>query len=339
MFRTIKNPSLKVSVTRSDFPESVHLVDAAIVNPQGNVVVSFGDIDKPVFPRSAIKPMQAVSFVESHAVAKYLLQDKHISLACASHAGDDLHTSTVSDWLSRLHLQTSDLVCAPHEPFDKETAIQTYRNKQEFTRLNNNCSGKHAGILSTCTALGFSVKDYGNFDHPVQKRLREVLSTLSRENIDKNPWGVDGCGIPTYTMSLAGMARGMAAVAGPVAWHNYDWATEKIRNAMIREPHFFSGKGFLCTEVVTHTKGRVLMKTGAEGMCCIMLPQSGLGIALKAHDGALRAVEAASLWLLGQLSAWSEDEMAHLGKSIFPVIKNWAGLEVGKVIVTGPELE
>lgn len=340
MFRSIKKPSLQVSVTRADFPESVHLVDAAIVNSQGDVFAAYGDVERPVYPRSAIKPLQAVSFVESHAVSKFLLQDKHISLACSSHAGDDLHTGTVAEWLARLHLQASDLVCAPHEPFDKETAIQYYSKHQDFTRLNNNCSGKHAGILSTCAVLGFDVKNYGDYDHPIQKRLREILSILSQEKIDENPWGVDGCGIPTYTMSLAAMARGMAALSGPeVTWHNYHWATEKIRNAMIREPHYFSGKGQFCTEIITHTKGRVLIKTGAEGMCCLLLPQTGMGIALKAQDGGLRAVEAASLWLLGQLSPWSDDESARLGKLISPVLRNWSGLEVGKVIVTGHELE
>lgn len=322
------NPVI-IEVTRGPVVESRHEGAAAVVKPDGTIVGAWGDIDARVLPRSANKPIQAMAFVESGAVEKFGLSNEHVALACASHNGEPRHVETVRAWLKKVGLSEADLECGTHAPRLQASIEALARENALPTAAFNNCSGKHSGFLTTAVAYGEPTKGYIKYDHPVQRRLRGVMSDLCGEDANAYAHGTDGCGIPTLATPLKSLARAMASMAEPSRLSNkHAEAATLIRAAMNAEPFMVAGTGRFCTRVNGAMVGVAQVKTGAEGVFCGMLPTLGLGIAIKMWDGAARAAEVAMATLLnhlGVLPADQRDEVLH------PPIKNVVGLLVGEM--------
>ena len=318
-----------IEVTRGPVVESRHEGIAAVLKADGTVVASWGDIDTPILPRSANKPIQAMAFVESGAVERFGLGNEHIALSCASHNGEARHVETVRAWLAKIELGESDLECGTHAPRLPQSVEALIRADALPTAAFNNCSGKHSGFLSTAVQYGESTKGYIGYDHPVQRRLRDIMSDLCGADAHAFPHGTDGCGIPTLATPLRGLARAMASMADPSRLSNkHAEAATRIRAAMNAEPFMVAGSGRFCTRINGAMPGVAQVKTGAEGVFCAMLPTLGLGVAIKMWDGAGRAAEVAMAALrdhLGVLPADQRDETIH------PAIKNVVGLLVGEM--------
>lgn len=323
-----KNPVV-IEVTRGPVVESRHEGIAAIVKADGSVVESWGDIDAAILPRSANKPIQAMAFVESGAVEKFGLGNEHISLSCASHNGEPRHVETVKAWLKKVGLGEGDLECGAHAP-RLQSSIEAMARANELPGpAYNNCSGKHSGFLTTAVTYGEPTKGYIKYDHPVQRRLRAVMTDLCGANADDFQHGVDGCGIPTLATPLKLLARAMASMADPSRLSNkHAEAATRIRTAMNAEPFMMAGTGRFCTRINGTLQGVAQVKTGAEGVFCGMLPTLGLGIALKMWDGAGRAAEVAMATLLDHLGVLPAAEKEALET---PQIKNVVGLLVGEM--------
>ncbi len=323
------NKSVVIEVTRGPVIESRHEGIAAIVQSDGTVVASWGDIDSLILPRSANKPIQAMAFVESGAVERFGLGDEHIALACASHSGEKRHVETVRAWLARVGLSEADLECGVHAPRLQGTIEELAREGRMPTPAFNNCSGKHSGFLTTAAHYGEPTKDYIKYNHPVQRRLREVMTDLCGTDADSFPYGTDGCGIPTLATPLRSLARAMASMADPSRLSSKRAeAAGRIRAAMNAEPFMVAGTGRFCTRINAALPGVAQIKTGAEGVFCGMLPTLGLGMAIKMWDGAARAAEVAMAALLdhvGVLPASQREEIIH------PPVKNVVGLLVGEM--------
>jgi L-asparaginase II len=318
-----------IEVTRGPLVESRHQGIAAVVKPDGTVVESWGDIDAPILPRSANKPIQAMAFVESGAVEKFGLGNEHIALSCASHNGEKRHVETVRAWLKRIGLSEDDLECGTHAPRLQSSIEALVRENALPTPAFNNCSGKHSGFLSTAVVYGEPTQGYIKYDHPVQRRLRAVMTDLCGSNADDFPHGIDGCGIPTLATPLKSLARAMASMAEPSRLSNkHAEAATRIRAAMNAEPFMMAGTGRFCTRINEALPGVVQIKTGAEGVFCGMLPTLGLGIALKMWDGAGRAAEVAMATLLGHLGVLPAERREEL---LHPPVKNVVGLLVGEM--------
>lgn len=323
-----KNPVV-IEVTRGPVVESRHEGIAAVVKADGSVVASWGDIDSPVLPRSANKPIQAMAFVESGAVEKFGLGNEHVALSCASHNGEPRHVETVKAWLARIGLSESDLECGAHAPRLQSNIEAMARDNVLPGPAYNNCSGKHSGFLSTAVAYGEPTRGYIKYDHPVQRRLREVMTDLCGSNANDFQYGTDGCGIPTLATPLKSLARAMASMADPSRLSNrHAEAATRIRTAMNAEPFMVAGTGRFCTKVNGALSGVAQVKTGAEGVFCGMLPTLGLGIAIKMWDGAGRAAEVAMAALLDHLGVLPAAEKQALEN---PAIKNVVGLLVGEM--------
>src|SRR5262245_29750133 len=318
-----------IEVTRGPVVESRHEGIAAVVKPDGTVVASWGDIDAPVLPRSANKPIQAMAFVESGAVERFELGNEHIALACASHSGEKRHVETVRAWLGKVGLSETDLECGTHPPRLQATIEELVREGKTPTQAFNNCSGKHSGFLTTAVQYGEPTRGYIKYDHPVQRRLREVMTDLCGSDANSFPYGTDGCGIPTLATPLKSLARAMASMADPSQLSNrHAEAAGRIRAAMNAEPFMMAGTGSFGTRINTALSGVVKAKGGAEGVYCAMLPTLGMGIALKMRDGAARASEVAMAALLGHLGVLPADQRDAV---IHPPVKNVVGLLVGEV--------
>ena len=318
-----------IEVTRGPVVESRHEGAAAVVRADGSVVGAWGDIDRAILPRSANKPIQAMAFVESGAVECFELGDEHISLACASHSGEQRHVETVRTWLQRVGLSEAELECGTHPPRLQATIEELVREGKSATPAFNNCSGKHSGFLTTAVQYGEPTRGYIAYDHPVQRRLRDVMTDLCGVDASTFPYGIDGCGIPTLATPIKLLALAMANMAEPSRLSNkHAEAATRIRRAMNAEPFMMAGTGRFCTRINQALPGVAQVKTGAEGVFCGMLPTLGLGIAIKIWDGAARAAEVAMATLLdhlGILPAHQRDQILH------PPVRNVVGLLVGEM--------
>ncbi|MCW8964093.1 MAG: asparaginase [Gammaproteobacteria bacterium] len=323
---------LFVEVTRNGTVESRHFGAAVVCGMKGDVVESWGDIESLVFPRSALKPMLAIQLVESGASTRYALKDAELSLACSSHQGEQMHQDLVVSWLNRLGLTEDSLACGPVLPEHTESAHQLLASGQKGCRIHHNCSGKHAGFLSTALHLDIPVDDYHQIEHPLQQLSLDILSDLADIDLRQYPIGIDGCGLPAPTMPLLQLGRAMARFAKPVELSDdRAYAIYRLHEAIINEPLYIAGSGALVSELNKATKGRVLAKTGAEGVITAAIPGQGLGVAVKIADGSVRARSVALLAILDHLNVLSDEEKTKLQAYVSPPITNSIGLNVGEI--------
>ena len=325
---------LEIEVTRGGAVESRHAVAAVVVDTAGRVVFRAGETGEPVFGRSAIKPLQALAFVESGAAEAIGASHGEVALACASHFGEPRHVAGVAAWLERIGCAAEDLECGAHPPYHPEAAARILRAGEAPSALHNNCSGKHTGFLSLARHQGWATAGYIDFAHPVQQRVLGILESMTGLDLSLAPRGIDGCGIPTIGIPLGNMALAMARLAVPDDQpERRQAACARIRAAMAAEPFMVGGSDSFCSRVLEAAKGKVLLKTGAEGVYCAAFPELGLGAALKARDGATRAAEAAMGHLLRRLQVLDEVETAALAGLLEPEIVNRAGRVVGQIRV------
>ena len=325
---------LLVEVTRNDAVESRHFGSAVVCDDRGNVLHGWGDIEKLIFPRSALTPLLAIDLVHSGASEHYSLSDAEITMACASHQGEPMHQQLVSAWLDRLGLTDDHLACGAVLPDDIDSAHKLLASGQQGCRIHHNCSGKHAGFLTTALHLKMPLENFHLVDHPLQQLSMNGLSALAGVNIRDYPMGIDGCGFPAPTMPLFKLALMVARFANPADLaDDRAQAIFRIQQAIIHEPLYAAGHGTVVSELNQVTNGRVLAKTGAEGVLTAALPEQGLGIALKIADGNARARATALLAILDRLGVLSDAEKKQLQAHSAPHIENSRGLVVGEIRV------
>lgn len=328
------NPVL-VEVTRGAAVESRHRGAVAVADADGNIVHAWGDIARPVYPRSSIKALQALALLESGAAEAFGVSDAELALACASHNGEPRHVEIAESWLARLGLGVDDLACGPQPPRGPKNgpgAAAPANAGGKHTRLHNNCSGKHAGMLCLAKHLGAPTKGYERPDHPVQQLIRTILSEMTGVDHAAAPVGVDGCGVPTYAAPLSGIARAFAHLAAPDGLPSARAsAAKRLRGAVAAEPFLVAGTAHCCTSVMEVTGAAAFVKGGAEGLYVAALPGPGLGLALKIDDGAGRAAEVALIALLRYLGVLDEAGRKRLESFAEPEITNWVGLATGNI--------
>jgi L-asparaginase II len=323
---------LLVEVTRNGTVESRHFGAAVVCDFKGNVVESWGDIERLVFPRSALKPMLAIHLVESGASEQYTLSDAELSLACSSHQGEKMHQDLVESWLNRLGLTEDHLACGAVLPEHTESANQLLAAGQHGCRIHHNCSGKHTGFLTTALHLNMPLDNYHLVEHPLQQLSLDILSDIADIDLKQYPMGIDGCGLPAPTMPLLQLGLATARFANPIDLPDYRaQAIYRLHEAITNEPLYIAGHGSVVSELNEITKGAVLAKTGAEGVVTAALSERGLGIALKIADGSNRARSVALLAILDHLGALSDEEKDKLHTHITPTLVNSRGLAVGEI--------
>lgn len=331
------NPLL-VDITRGAIVESRHRAVYALVDTTGRVVRQAGDIERPIYPRSAIKSLQALSLVESGAAEAFSLSQAEISLACASHQGEARHAETVAAWLARVGLSEGDLECGAQLPAREESLELLYSSGGKPSQLHNNCSGKHAGMLTQALHLRAPTKGYLKIHHPVQQRIIGVLESMTSIDLGRAPVGIDGCGIPTLALPLANWALAMARLGNPDDQpDSRQEACRIVREAVAAEPFLLGGTDDFVSEAMAVLGTRALVKNGAEGVFCACFPKLGLGLALKVDDGASRAAQVLMGRILLSLGILSETEANALQDSLAPPVTNRAGLRVGEQRARGPE--
>ncbi len=323
----MENPIL-VEVTRGALVESRHRGAACVMDASGAVVLSIGDTATPVYPRSAVKAIQALVLVESGAADRCRFGDEELALACASHAGEGGHVAGVERMLAHAGLDVNALQCGTHWPTHRPSADALVRAGLSPTPLHHNCSGKHAGFLCAACQMGLDPRTYTAPEHGVQREVRGALEALSGSKIDDQHIGIDGCSVPTFAVPLTGLARAFAMFASEQGLPPARAAAcRRLRAACAAKPWFVAGTGLFATEIMGHFGARVFVKGGAEGVYCAALPEQGLGIAVKCDDGAGRAAEVIMAAILTRLIG--DDPL--LARYAHPQVRNWRGTLVGEM--------
>ena len=337
------NPEL-VEVLRGGNVESFHRGAIAIVEADGTLRTAIGDIDRPVFPRSAVKVLQALPLVASGAADALGLLDAELALACASHGGEPLHAETAAAMLAKAGLDAGSLECGAHWPYHEPSMRALAAAGREPGPLHNNCSGKHAGFLCLACQLAGPGVDLRQFvrgyvapDHPVMREVTAAIEAATGAPLASAPRGTDGCSIPTFAIPLRALALAFARVGSGVGLApDHARAAQRLRRAVAREPLLVAGHGRLDSRVMERLGERVFMKVGAEGMYCAALPQAGLGVAIKIDDGNnARAAEVAIAAVIEAHVALDDAERDFMRASSAPLLRNWRGIEVGALRASG----
>lgn len=328
------NPIL-VEVLRGERVESAHRGAVAVIDANGGRVFAVGDVERPVYPRSAVKALQALPLVETGAAERFGLTDAELALACASHSGEPAHVDGVARMLARAGLDATALECGAHWPSHLPSAYALARAGEAACALHNNCSGKHAGLLCVACALGVDHRGHVQEEHAVQRLVTAALEEICDVKLEAKSCAIDGCSIPTWPIPLDKLALGFARFAtGHGLAPERARAAARLRQACAAEPFYVAGTGRFCTAAMQRFGARVFVKTGAEGVFCAALPNEGFGIAVKCDDGGGRAAEAITAALIARLLPMNDEESAFLNAFANPVLRNWNGVEVGMLRVT-----
>jgi len=268
------NPIL-VEVVRGGLVESVHRGSALVLDADYKVVAGAGDPDAVTFPRSAVKPLQAVGMLRAGLV----LDGSRLAIATGSHSGEPEHADLVRATLRAAGLSEQNLQCPPALPMHEAARNAVLAAGRGSERAYMNCSGKHTAMLLTCLANGWPTDSYLTAEHPLQVHLCRVLSGYAAEALE--PVTVDGCGAPLFGMSLTGLARAFVRFAGESG------QARTVADAMRAHPYYVAGIGREDTELMSELPG-VLSKAGAEGVHVAAVPGAG-SVVVKIDDGNERA--------------------------------------------------
>ncbi|HEX8707795.1 MAG TPA: asparaginase [Pyrinomonadaceae bacterium] len=338
--RDIPAPAPLVEVRRGSITESRHRGHIAALDAEGQIVAYLGAPETLTYLRSSAKPFQALPLVASGAADRFGFTEREVAIACASHNGEAAHTETVAGMLGKLGLDKSALKCGTHEPFDKEAARALARSGREPDVLQNNCSGKHAGMLALALHLGAPTETYDEPSNPAQLMIGETVSRFSGVPLEDIAVGIDGCGAPVFGVTVRAMALMYARlVATPAGW---DAATldacARIVSAMTSFPEMVGGRAErLDTLIMQATNGRLVSKVGAEGVYTVgVLPSErwprGLGLALKIEDGEdRRARPPVVIECLRQLGVLDAAALEPLKPYLSFAVRNHRGETVGEV--------
>ncbi|WP_353642181.1 asparaginase [Mesorhizobium sp. WSM2239] len=319
-----------VEVLRGGLVESAHRGALAVFDADRKPIWEVGDTARPVFPRSAVKAIQALPLVESGAADAYGFGDRELALACASHSGEEAHIELARSILARAGLSEAALECGAHWPSQQAAMVALAREGKMPTGLHNNCSGKHAGFICVCCNAGIDHRGYIAAGHKLQEMVREAMEDVTGAAHGPGNRGTDGCSIPTYAVPLKNLAIGFAKMAtGQGLSPGRAKAAKRLFAACMAEPFYVAGTGRADTALMQSAPGRIFVKIGAEGVYCAAVPELGLGIALKCDDGAGRAAEVAISAVLASLFARNEALSAKLTELANPALTNWNGIAVG----------
>lgn len=318
-----------VEVLRGGEVESTHRVHVAVVRADEGLIASAGNPAHQSFVRSSIKMFQALPLVEGGGVARFDLTGEELALCTASHGGEAFHVAAARAILAKARVTDAALACGPHLPMHEPAAQAMVRAGESPSRIHNNCSGKHAGMLAHCVQQQWVTNGYHRYNHPMQQRVVSTLSRYMRIDATDLVRGIDGCGLPTFSMPLDAVAEGCARFAAAAAAGEAAPAT--IFNAMVVHPEYVAGTDRLDTDLMRVANRRLFAKVGAEGFYCAGVPSMKLGVALKVEDGAKRASEPALLAVLHHLDAISAAELERLVRYWRPDVLNTRNETVGHV--------
>lgn len=310
--------------TRGGHPELTYIGSIAVVDHTGRLTHGVGDPESLNFTRSALKPLQALPFVEDGGMSRFNFTSHELALMCASHNGEAVHVSIAKRMLHAVDANEGDLQCGCHPPTYFAAMNEQMGPRVRWNQLHHNCSGKHSGFLAYCRLHGWSIAEYLDADAPAQRHIRKAVQRFA-PGIEL-PMGVDGCGAPNYAMPLTKLAHAFVQIATGATP-----ALAAIAYAMTRHPDLVSGKARTDLALMQTAPDDWVTKIGADGVQAIGVKSAGLGIAIRVADGNSRALHAVTVEVLQQLGLLVDPAMTPLARHARPNIVNTKGTITGRV--------
>ena len=317
-------PVTLATAWRGDVAEALYRGHVAVVDSSGTTIAALGDPEALAPLRSCAKPLQALPFVEM-AMDAVAATDAELALACASHNGEDEHVATARGLLARAGVSESELECGPQLPADEATARRLLAAGRVPQPVHNNCSGKHAAMLATCVVKGWPRAGYVDRDHPMQQA---VIATLSRHldmDLDAAPWGIDGCGLPTFGVPLSALVRAFSGA------QRGDAGFRRCQDAMAANPFLVAGTGRFDTALLACCGARLTAKIGGAALWAAVVRDLGTAVAVKLEGGAGEAIPPVAIAVLRRLGALPDPFPEVLQRFAEPLLRNWAGTAVGRI--------
>jgi L-asparaginase II len=329
-----------VEVRRGAITESRHRGHIVAVQPDGKTVAYAGAPETVTFLRSSAKPLQALPLIASGAAERFGFTDSEVALACGSHSGEAIHTATAASMLRKIGLGPDALRCGTHEPFSPEVTRELRARGEQPNVLQNNCSGKHAGMLALARHLNAPIESYDSPQNPVQLAIGRIVAQFSSVPLEDISIGIDGCGVPVFGITVKAMALAYARLISPVMQFEKPIrdACQRVVTAMIAYPELIGGTTErLDTEIMRGARGQLISKVGAEGVYTAgILPSeewpNGLGLALKIEDGDdHRARPTVVIESLRQLGILHDESLEAVSRYAFFPVRNRGKEIVGEI--------
>jgi L-asparaginase II len=314
-----------VVVTRGGHPELVHHGSIAVVDARGALIAGVGDPQSLNYTRSALKPLQALPFVEDGGMSRFGFTSHELALMCASHNGEAVHVNVAQRMLDRIDATEADLQCGCHVPSYFAHVDGSLAPRQRWDQRFHNCSGKHSGFLAWCRLHGKPLKTYLDPHAPLQQRIAQTVQRFAPGAT--LPMGIDGCSAPNYALPLARLAHTFCRLA---VGESPELAA--LAFAMTRHPDLVSGTARSDLALMQTAPGDWVSKIGADGVQAIGVRSRGIGIAIRVADGNQRALMAATVEVLQQLGLLDDPATTPLARYARPQVKNYRKTVVGEVV-------
>jgi L-asparaginase II len=329
----MRSHQLDVVLTRGNAVESYHRVHAAVVGDGDKLLGEAGDPRAVTFWRSCAKPFQIMPFIASGGFDAAGWGDEQLAVACGSHGGEPEHVALIEKMLDDLGLEEGDLACGPQEPLAPRGAKILRESGIRTRRIHNNCSGKHTAMLGYARKSGWPIQGYERIEHPVQQSILNHVALWADMRPSQLVLAVDGCGAVVFGLPLDRMARAYARLG--CAARRGEEIARRVVNAIVTHPFLVGGTDRFDSILIEETQGRVLAKVGAEGVHSAVVPDRGLGIALKVEDGNSRAQYPALLQLLQDLGELPVPLPQRLAEILRKSVRNSRGEIVGVIAIAG----
>ena len=326
-----------IEVVRGPLVEAVHRVAAYAIDASGRPLLSLGTVDVPIYLRSAAKPFIAATALMAGAVERFGLDQREIAVMAASHSGEPFHVQAVRSILRKIGLDESALQCGADYPYDEAERDALQARGVARARIFHNCSGKHAGILALCRAIGSDTSTYMERENPAQQRILSFCASMSDDRFGDENLAVDGCGIPVYATTIQHAAQSYLRYATLSGISSEAAAALKtVRDAMIAYPEYMSGTGDFDAALIRAYNGRLVCKGGAEGVLAVALIEAQAALVVKIVDGNERARPPASIEALRAIGMMSDAQYEAMRGFAWPPVRNRAGRIVGEIRPVAP---
>jgi len=276
--------------TRNNILESTHKGYVVVSDSDGNILKGTHSEYPKVFTRSALKPIQALPFLLNDGLDKFGFTTKELALIIGSHSGEDEQVEIVERILKTIGLSEKDLRCGSHYPLNEKFKNKLIKENKEASQVHCNCSGKHAGMLAVCLLNNWSIDNYIQYEHPLQKEIRFHISNILNIPEKNLEWGIDGCGLPTYLIGLDKLAEFFAKIVNSEKYPEYTKAFNLIKSTFMQYPNLVAGEGRIDTQIIQAYPNKCISKMGGEAVLGFALTDEKIGIAIKIEDGSNRAM-------------------------------------------------